>query len=650
MVLWTRTWSVPATLLIAGEYAITREGGTGVAAAVAPRARGWLTARRAPGKESDAPHGALFCGASMEIRALGGGGLDLVWPHDPLPLLDHIVELLEKESTITAPQSPTGVVLHGGVDTRQFFDTETGQKLGLGSSAAAAVLATALLRCAAGLETWESPRGLRETTAMAIHAHRRSQGGRGSGYDVTCSAAGGVIRFTGGETPQGTPVMVPEGIHLATMGGGAPVRSSLAVAQFDAAFPRGTPEEREFITASNDVVDALCSARDADTFLSIMDRSRHFSEKTGERIGVPATMAITPGCPRGDGWVARCSGAGNERIILASRAEPRRRLPGEARPVQVEHDGIREHTGGWHAAAQGKLLLFGEHAAVYGHPSLGIALEQALHVTLIPGIRWSTPQLHDPRVPPFLRLLEEELRLPPGELLVESSIPQGGGFGSSAALAVACTRLAGVSETRKIWLQAHRLETVFHGTPSGIDTGLSVLNSSLLFQGRDHHGLPVAEPCVLPRMYLVAGALPRQQDTAALVAQVAQRRSDRREDTDALLQNLGALATAAAHSSLQEIGRYAREAHTLLGHLGVSTPELDHVILTGEAAGALGGKLSGAGGGGAFFLVCEDPEVQDRVLQAVIPLMPPGSSVFTATTGTESTGADGGAGPRSGTP
>ena len=80
-----------------------------------------------------------------------------------------------------------------------------------------------------------------------------------------------------------------------------------------------------------------------------------------------------------------------------------------------------------------------------------------------------------------------------------------------------------------------------------------------------------------------------------------------------------------------ELGRLAGEAQELLAALGVSTPALDRILEAGRAAGALGGKLSGAGGGGAFFLVCSDEDTAGRVRQAIDPLLGPGGISFPVT-------------------
>jgi mevalonate kinase len=83
-----------------------------------------------------------------------------------------------------------------------------------------------------------------------------------------------------------------------------------------------------------------------------------------------------------------------------------------------------------------------------------------------------------------------------------------------------------------------------------------------------------------------------------------------------ILERLGRLAAAAAEilrggkeqSAPRDLADLALEAQSILRGLDLSTPELDSLIREGQAGGALGGKLSGAGGGGAFFLICPDPD------------------------------------------
>ena len=67
----------------------------------------------------------------------------------------------------------------------------------------------------------------------------------------------------------------------------------------------------------------------------------------------------------------------------------------------------------------------------------------------------------------------------------------------------------------------------------------------------------------------------------------------------------------------EELGGLAERAHRELERLGLSTPELEDLLEAGARAGAVGGKLSGAGGGGAFYLVARTSEAAHQVSRAV---------------------------------
>jgi mevalonate kinase len=54
------------------------------------------------------------------------------------------------------------------------------------------------------------------------------------------------------------------------------------------------------------------------------------------------------------------------------------------------------------------------------------------------------------------------------------------------------------------------------------------------------------------------------------------------------------------------MARMATDAMTHLRSIGLANPAQDRLIEAGRRAGAFGGKLSGAGAGGAFFLIAPD--------------------------------------------
>ncbi len=301
-------------------------------------------------------------------------------------------------------------------------------------------------------------------------------------------------------------------------------------------------------------------------------------------------------------------------------------------------------TGAKGASARGsgsaKLILFGEHAAVHGHPAVGLALPGTTEVSLdLEGRQeWTFSGILEndvSRVASILALLERFfpaiMRRGRGLIRIESSIPRGVGFGSSAALSVAFV-MAGLSMLRgrlrypfrrSLWRLANQTERLFHGTPSGIDTGLSLLGGMHAFYPSPL-GLPRARRIVSPPLYFVVGAVPRQKDTRTLVAEITGR--VRRGDLHVIeaLAHLGRLSRMAVRvlvardpAAVLQVGRLAEEAQAVLASLGLSSEHLEELLKAGRDAGALGGKLSGAGGGGAFFLVARDEDRARRVAEHV---------------------------------
>lgn len=298
------------------------------------------------------------------------------------------------------------------------------------------------------------------------------------------------------------------------------------------------------------------------------------------------------------------------------------------------------------ASAHAKLLLFGEHAAVHGYPAVGCALPWSLEVAHAPdpAALWRLEGIRTEDEPALLLLIGriaqrmDLLGLPrpaPGHLRISSSIPSGAGFGSSGALCAALARVFYPSATaEEHWETAHDGEAVFHGRPSGIDTGLALEKGLLAFWPR---------PPRLPRcqflsgfpMTLVVGAVRRQTGARALIEDLGARLRSGDPTAKGLLTQLGVLAekaiglldTSSSDFLIGQIGRSVSHIQTLaflaskaqenLRALGLSTKELDEVLELGMRQGALGGKLSGAGGGGAFFLVYEDRRAAEASLKGM---------------------------------
>lgn len=291
----------------------------------------------------------------------------------------------------------------------------------------------------------------------------------------------------------------------------------------------------------------------------------------------------------------------------------------------------------------GKLILLGEHAVVYGAPALAVALPDALVVqSAAPrasGIRVSVPAWGTPPPPATAALLTDALRLLPSllpgegglDLVIDARLPSGAGLGSSAALSVLLVRALAHRRRQDlsptlVRAAAHRLERVFHGTPSGLDDGVVVFGGLCLFQApaedpRAPGVLPhapdlVALPCAQPELLIAESGQPRS--TRSLVELVARRR---RDDPDTVATLIAAITAcvwrgvqAFYDERLVELGAALSECHAHLRALGVSSSRLEDLVRRALRAGALGCKLTGAGGGGCVVALA--PERGDAVLRA----------------------------------
>ena len=274
--------------------------------------------------------------------------------------------------------------------------------------------------------------------------------------------------------------------------------------------------------------------------------------------------------------------------------------------------------------AHGKLLLFGDHAVVYGHPALGLTLPLTTRVTLTTsGTRNDDQETIASLVSRFSNDMQQRWHEQPWRTSITSDVPIGQGYGSSAALTGALARalLPADATPQALWQEAHQAEHAYHGRPSGVDTALA-LGTGLLSYVRPVNETPHIEPVEAEPFSLVTGALPRGKNTRALIADVHARvKSD--SHSAARLQSLADLAAKAIDGLSHErqtaafLGKLATQAQRHLAALGLSTPAMDQVLSTAQNHGATGSKLSGAGDGGAFVAFCSDEATALKMQTAI---------------------------------
>jgi mevalonate kinase len=267
--------------------------------------------------------------------------------------------------------------------------------------------------------------------------------------------------------------------------------------------------------------------------------------------------------------------------------------------------------------APGKVILLGEHAVVFGETALAAALPFGVTVRAtrqesggIVLVGAGVP-VNDPRISEALAVIARHVGVTHARLEVESELPIGGGLGSSAAFAVAvCRALAdgplSMDEVNRIALESER---IFHGTPSGVDTAVSCHGGIVKFRAGPPSSIErVAAARPLPMVLAFTG---RARQTSAKVAGLRKLVAENPSKYRPIVTRLGALAEAGEadvrtgdHGAL---GAKMSEAQELLAACGLSCEELETIVAVAVKAGALGAKLTGAGGGGAAMALVDDP-------------------------------------------
>lgn len=283
-----------------------------------------------------------------------------------------------------------------------------------------------------------------------------------------------------------------------------------------------------------------------------------------------------------------------------------------------------------HASACGKVILLGEHAVVYGYPAIaaglpnGLSLSATRHADPAKPIHLKIPawelDLHLDAIThhPVARACCEVLRFCGGPLqgwtiTGQTSLPARAGLGSSAALTVAMARLVlGEDAEVDTVMEASLIgERIFHETPSGIDSLVAARGGILRFV-RSQEPTPLTPALSIPLM-IVPSLLPRS--TATQVAKVRRKIERFPNPGQAILSALGAVVdegmTAIQTGNLADLGEMMSISHELLSALGVSSPRLDQLFHCALEHGALGAKLTGAGGGGCLIALLPPSEASE---------------------------------------
>lgn len=293
-------------------------------------------------------------------------------------------------------------------------------------------------------------------------------------------------------------------------------------------------------------------------------------------------------------------------------------------------------------SAPGKLMLFGEHSVVFGHPCLVTAVDLRLSVTVTENLSHffslEAPDLtlqdyhrdrqelgrgNLPRAASFLEtcfslFLERYPQERGIKVLSKNEFTSSYGLGSSSASTVALAKA--LSEFYELNLSNEELFELCYqavlkvqGVASGFDLAAAIWGGTLYYVMPHIAGeQPVVESVMLKQLPLLVGYTGVKADTATLIRLVQGQHRENPEQINAIFRQITELVEQAKQALITadfaKLGQLMTQNHGLLRQLQVSSNELENLVGASLAGGAFGSKLSGAGGGDCMLAVVAEAQ------------------------------------------
>ncbi|MCH8907683.1 MAG: mevalonate kinase [Candidatus Heimdallarchaeota archaeon] len=294
-----------------------------------------------------------------------------------------------------------------------------------------------------------------------------------------------------------------------------------------------------------------------------------------------------------------------------------------------------------YGSAPGKIILSGEHSVVYGYPALAIAINLRCEVEtelngdelVIESNELNEKFVYSPEdcnnvfegkpktkvdniafaALSTLKLVQDSSLL---NIHIKSQIPISAGLGSSAAVVVATIASIADLFQKQIPLAeisdlAFEAEKITHGKPSGIDNSIATHGGLIHFENGN-----IENKVITNHIPIIIGNSQIARDTKILVAGVAELRRANPDIINPVIKTMGKLTLeleeAVLSIDIDKIGELFDINQGLLDSIGVGHSKLSQMIWMARKFGAIGAKLTGAGGGGCMIAITKtDEEASD---------------------------------------